>query len=383
MSDRMPAWLRVAAGLAAAALLAACPSGTDDLEPYDVAARGPYFVGYQQTTITYQPEGDDAPREIYLAYWYPTEETAGTAPRYQGLIYREEVLLDAPVAPVGEAPVLVFSHGMASFAEQSWFLVEHFASHGFLVVAPNHPGSTLMDGFEVDPRSGLYRPLDISAVLDHLEALPASDPLSALVSDRIVLAGHSFGGYTTLAVSGAAYAVDALADECEAGEADERFCAFVSEEDDAVFREGFHDPRVLAGIPLTPAGGSIFRDGVAEVAVPQMVMTGAQDITTPNETEGDPIFEGLVGEDHIRLDFDLADHLTFSNVCEAFGPAVPEEFANCDEAHEIIAEDSHPVIAAYALAFARRHLLGDRSNDDLLDGTRIIGSDFVLSTKGP
>lgn len=46
---------------------------------------------------------------------------------------------NAPAADIGKCPTLVFSHGGFSFLQQNTVLMEHLASHGYLVVSISHP----------------------------------------------------------------------------------------------------------------------------------------------------------------------------------------------------------------------------------------------------
>jgi predicted dienelactone hydrolase len=101
----------------------------------------------------------DEKRELYVQIWYPGEIAEGgeLAPRtmWQELYRGDRDLFtfftgylrgiethsyrDIPMARAQEAyPVIVFSHGIVSFAEQNTLLMEHLASHGYVVVAISH-----------------------------------------------------------------------------------------------------------------------------------------------------------------------------------------------------------------------------------------------------
>ncbi len=86
--------------------------------PWSVDEPGPYPVGYHEGELTYDVDGVGA-RTLRVVYWYPTfDERGGT--NYNGLYLRSTVHLDAAPAIDEPAPVLVFSHGSTSFAEQSF-----------------------------------------------------------------------------------------------------------------------------------------------------------------------------------------------------------------------------------------------------------------------
>ncbi len=352
----------------------------------DWSAPGPYRVGFRTSSVTYDPTDGSAARTLRLVAWYPTTATTGDAVAYQGILPAPGVLGNAPPADIGPRPMLVFSHGNTSFAEQSIFLTEFFASHGYLVVAPDHTGNTFGSGGSV----GIFhwRPDDLRGVLDYVEALstetsPTSDPfapLAAMVSDKIVVAGHSFGGYTALAAAGGQWDVDLLLAYCTSNSLPLNGCAAVAD-NEALYRTGFLDPRVDAIIPMTPGAVLLFgTDGLDAITVPTLLMTAAMDSTTPNSSDGDPAWEGLKKRAHnVRLDFATAGHFTFSDACSLAAIGVPVGEADGCGAGFIPPADAQKAINAYALAFAELHLAGDASGQDLLDGTRTIEPDITLS----
>lgn len=340
-------------------------------KPWDITKQGPYNVGYQLTSLTYNAKPNERERTLELAIWYPTlQPKGGRVARYLKLLTRPEVIDSPPIAPEGKFPVLVFSHGNGSLGEQSYFMTEYFTSHGWIVLAPYHTNNTVKDNVgSVNYRSSLDRPQDITAVIDWLEDVPEDHIFYKRYTDELVLSGHSFGGYTTLASSGATFAIDKIVEACAQGQIEQRLCdAFADEQDLNVFREGFLDPRIKVAIPQTPAGAFFFGEGVAKITTPTLLMTGALDKSLPNVEEGDPIWENMNGStEHLRLDFKRGGHFTFSNMCELF-PSVAQVKDDGCSPDFIPFMDAFPIINLYSMAFVRFHLFADMSQNGLLSG---------------
>ncbi|HMV68230.1 MAG TPA: alpha/beta fold hydrolase, partial [Myxococcota bacterium] len=246
-------------------------------EPIDPVAwseaEGPWRVGYRVSSVTYDAPAGTGERALRLALWYPTEAEQGREPRYLGLFSAPGVL-DAPPAAPGPFPVVVFSHGHQGYAESVGNLMAFFASRGWVVAAPDHTGNTSFDGADRDTEIYFQRPADISAVLDHV--LGGGEPDLPAVEPRVLGIGHSFGGYTMLALAGAAWDVDGLEVTCAAGGSG--ICSTWSEAYADQFRLGAWEDRI-SGVVLL-AGGDFDRFGAAgigQIEVPVEQMTGGLD----------------------------------------------------------------------------------------------------------
>jgi predicted dienelactone hydrolase len=354
--------------------------------PWPVDERGPYSVGYTEREITYNPRGQDEPRTLRVAIWYPTfEDEQG---EYQYAVYydifrRVEVLADVPVAVDEPMPLLVFSHGNASLAEQSYFMTETYASRGWVVASPDHTGNTLRDtGGAINLEAAVFRPQDLSAVIDDMLALPDDHKLNGLVDgEHIAVSGHSFGAVTTLAIAGAGFDVDDLVSGCDAGEIDPDMCDMVSNPDYVdVFREGFLDDRIDVAMPQAPGGYVAFQEGLADIEMPTLVFTGGMDATLPNDEEGDPIWAAMEGSQHMRVNLPKAGHFTFSNMCDLVGGVDQIENDGCSE--EFIEPTlAYDIVNAYTLAWSRYHIFGEDHVEDLVMGQDMPWSEVELSRK--
>lgn len=334
--------------------------------------RGPYNVGFETMTVTLQRKKDGKEENVDLrtVIWYPTRDESGPEARYT-VINREGVYAGADPAPVDDMPVLIFSHGNGGIAEQNYFQSEFLASRGWAVVSPEHTGNTIKSGASINIKAAIYRPQDISAVLDRLENLKEDNPLHGKLSDKIAMSGHSFGGYTTLANAGAEYAVEELTDGCENGTVNQDYCdIFTKEGRPELFKKGFYDDRIDVAIPQAPAGNQIFQNGLKKLQIPTMLFTGGMDRTLPNEQEGDPIWEQMKGDQHRRMNLPKAGHFTFSNMCSKFSN-VSDQIKNDGCSDDFIdPARAHEIINTYSLAFARYHLFDDQKAKAVIDGDR-------------
>jgi dienelactone hydrolase len=180
------------------------------------------------------------------------------------------VRVRVPTHPTGPCPVIVFSHGLGGSREGYWLLTEEWASAGFTVIQPSHPGSdtaTLkeagllgakdaMRAAVADPAVLTGRPRLMSRLIDLLPEIRAKLPEwnGAFDAARIGVAGHSFGAWTTQAVAGVRFAVPG-------------------------HPESFADPRPRAFIAMSPNGPSPLQPpGAWDAATrPMLLMTGTED----------------------------------------------------------------------------------------------------------
>ena len=112
----------------------------------------------------------------------------------------------------GPFPLVVFSHGFASDIDKYDALFEHWASHGYIIIAPYHlDGGGSLRGIFNSVRYGTENLIaarvdDMRLILDHLDKL---DELQTGLSqhidrEHIAAAGHSFGAFTAQQFGGAA-----------------------------------------------------------------------------------------------------------------------------------------------------------------------------------
>ncbi len=220
----MPTPIAVAADSPAAAASQPPQEGLRPDAP-EFAKHGPFWVGYKPIVIG---EGSDHPLEASL--WYPALNPRGAKEEitYPMTLKMPLEPIDAPTVAYGHAlqdaevdasaapyPLVVFSPGFGVNAVWYNTLLEHYASHGFIVLAPEH-----VEQFDPEYsdiwKASIDRPLDIKRTLDYAEQItaPGGDMAGLIDMQHVAVAGHSSGGYTALAMAGAQYDLDAFNARC-------------------------------------------------------------------------------------------------------------------------------------------------------------------------
>lgn len=356
---------------------------------------GPFEVGYREFSITYSEAGTMGDREVLLRVWYPAQSDSGAGPaRYSvgGVIdLPAGIALDAPpVSDDENLPFVIYSHGNGGEGLLAYPYGELMASHGWVLVAPNHTGNTAFD-FLDDPdpftRSALDRPNDISTIIDEFESGLVGDELAGKAdTSSVFLFGHSFGGYTTFVSGGTDVDFDELEMGCEGAMSDD--CDLIANPAvEAAYRAGFLDERIVALAPQAPAIGPIAEGQLAELEIPSMLMSGLLDQTTTQEESADPAWMELDHPDDLWVEMPTGAHFTFITIChdltqdllDFFRPDAGED--GCGPEF-IDTQEAIPVLAAYVLAFGRRHVLGQTEWDPILTGPPLGNEgDFIVRVK--
>jgi dienelactone hydrolase len=169
-------------------------------------------LGDRPVTVWYPAvAGSEAgrPKATYdLRSFLPAAEQAKVAASTSA-VFTMDAFADLPAAP-GSFPLVVFSHGLGGYRQQSSFLTTALASWGFVVAAPEHRSRDLTAVLEGRLAAGPSDVDDLRQTIALLaaESARAGSSLQGRVdATRLALVGHSAGG-------GAAFQ---LADDPSAG----------------------------------------------------------------------------------------------------------------------------------------------------------------------
>ncbi|MEL7034397.1 MAG: alpha/beta hydrolase [Cyanobacteria bacterium J06592_8] len=190
-------------------------------------------------------------------------------------------------------PVIVISHGLASDRSRFEDLAIHLASYGFAVAVPQHPGSDyqalqqLLAGERneiFDINQFIDRPRDISYLLNHLEGLNKKQFNHQLNLEKVGVWGHSFGGYTALALAGATIDFDKLKADCTPENKIVNPSMFLQCRALELPQEEyqFRDPRVKAVVVLNPVNSGLLGElGLSKISIPVMMGASSGDLLAP------------------------------------------------------------------------------------------------------
>jgi len=272
-----------------------------------------------------------------------------------------------PKDSVGRLPVILFSHGLGGSREGYEYLGMHWAGCGYISVHLQHVGSDdavwkgkapaeITEALAAAARNlknAADRPRDVSFAIDRLTELDrdAAFPLNGRLDlQRIGVAGHSFGGFTTMAIAG---------------------------QDFGSIRMG--DPRVKAAIEMsTPVARPFQREyAYKKITIPVFHMTGTRDDSPIGETKASERripFDLMDAAETCLLVFKDGDHMVFS------GRVRPDETK--------MAQDAvfQRLICAGSTAFWDAWLKGDgAAHTWLMDGgfARLLANEGTFEKKMP
>lgn len=274
----------------------------------DLRQAGPF--PWQHTTLNLQDPGRSfaignsppSARPVITDLYLPQPTSQQAA--------QPSLLQSAVVQPNQSIPVIVISHGLGSNRQAFGHVAEHLASYGFAVVAIEHPGSNtayqqaLFQGQtdEMFQSSEFVdRPLDVTFALDQLQQLNQSGQLSGQLSGQVNartvpiplnlnlaqvgVIGHSFGGYTALALAGAPIDFNQLNQNCLSTIAYYNISLLLqcrALELPRTSQINLRDPRVAAVIPVNPVASAVFGPrSIGQIQIPVLIGTGSEDPVAP------------------------------------------------------------------------------------------------------
>ena len=230
----------------------------------------------------------------------PTTAGEQTVSRKTTVFYdksrKRYIPLDIYTAKQTQGPLVIMSHGFASDRRFLRYLAKHLASYGITVVSIEHQGSDIrallktatgIKFSQILPSAEFIdRPQDISFVLNQLTLLnkETTQFKGKFNTQKVSMIGHSFGGYTALALAGASLDLKALRRFCEQqlplkrSPADWLQCAAGEL---PYPRRNFKDNRIKQIILFNPIIGELFGNNLSQIKIPTLMLSASEDGITP------------------------------------------------------------------------------------------------------
>ena len=300
-------------------LLAACAPSQGEYTvapdiPFPLSEPGPYYTGIIEE-YTYVDESRNG-REVYLAIRYPAKEETDALNRRNAPANKRE-------APY---PLVLTEYDTGSIV-----IDDHLVSHGFVMVEVDGDYPEGFDPSE-DELEGQWNvglldgPRDLLFALDQLSANPPEGLEGIIDTDHTGVVGYSYGGFNSLAVSGARVDPEFYQERCSDIDSIDPPLSdyYISYYCDLAARwEGFEahdgsgisvsgdslwqpltDGRILAVMPMGPEGAFLYGERGLEAADrPTMIIAGTADDVTNYDLEAAYTFEHLGTPDSILISF--------------------------------------------------------------------------------
>lgn len=242
-----------------------------------------------------------------------------------GVFYGTPAGKDAPHLD-GTFPMIVMSHGAGGNAGQFGWIAAALAEAGYVVVLPNHPGTTSRKASAEAAVRVWERPADITAVIDHIAA--NAQDYAFIDTTRIGALGFSAGGYTAMAVAGARVNPDLLQSFCDDGDHGMSDCAFLARGgvdlhalDLSPAAQDLRDPRIRTAIIVDPGIiSTVTEESLRAISIPMLIL---------NLGDEDKVPDGVYARDAANLvataDYQIvpdATHFSFLAQCKAKGATI-------------------------------------------------------------
>jgi len=217
-----------------------------------------------------------------------------------------------------EAPLVVLSHGLGADRASFAYLAQHLASYGFAVAALEHPGSnsawleSLLNGDReaaIKPGEALERPRDVTFLLDRL----ARDYGQRIDTQRVGIVGHSFGGYTALALTEAKLNFEQLERRCRGLGRTLNISLLLQCQLQQLPQQdyGLQDERIAAVVAVNPFASAVFGESqLQRIETPTLIVSSTEDTITPALAEQIRPFSWLSGDDRYLALMQGATHFS-------------------------------------------------------------------------
>lgn len=302
--------------------------------------------------------------DVDFDIWYPAmpggkSVTVGG----NGVFYGTPAGRDAP-HQAGRFPMVIISHGAGGNAGQFGWIASELAQAGFVVVLPNHPGTTTGNASAEAAVRVWERPADVSAVLDEITANAGDYPY--IDTDSISILGFSAGGYTAMATSGARVDPDLLQSFCDETDHGMSDCAFLAHFgidlhalDLSPAAQDLRDPRIKAAVVVDPGIiETITAESLSGIDIPMLILNLGEEGAIPEGVYARGAAELIPNATYSIVED--AIHFSFLAQCKPRGAQIlineNELDPLCDDAGGRPREEIHDEVSDRIVAFLQSNI---------------------------
>jgi predicted dienelactone hydrolase len=283
-------------------------------------------IGFRETELD-----AGGPRPLHVSMWYPTNDRGKTVTVGENRAFKGIAAVRDGGSDTKTRPLVLLSHGYGgSWRNLNW-LAGELVRQGYIVAAPDHPGTTTFNKDPVQAAQLWERPHDLSRVVDMLRKDPA---LAGEVDmNRIAAIGHSLGGWTVAALAGVRFDVERFDRDCRTNSSP-RACSLKEElgiernrNAKTEIEENLGDPRVRAFVSLDLGLARGFSpESLAAVHAPFLVIGAGTDIgDMPAKLESGYFAAHLPKASSQYVEIADAMHFSFMQPCKPGAMALIEE----------------------------------------------------------
>jgi predicted dienelactone hydrolase len=246
----------------------------------------------------------------------------------------------------------MFSHGAGGNGSVYAWFGEYLAARGYFVAMVYHYRANTFDSSALYVRNRIWqRPRDVALHISHL--LQHKDWGPQIDLDKIGVAGHSQGGFTSLWVGGATVNPDLFLAYQRGWKNNQMVPTYIRDQmtADAEPARNVRDARVKAAFAMAPGdiqGFGMDEAGLRNMAIPAYLIVGASDTTTPPKENAEFAARHIP---HAQLDVlpGPVNHEIFGNECDQVGrDNYPEA---CSDAAGVDRATLHAYIGEAAVKF--------------------------------
>ncbi len=302
--------------------------------------------------------------DVDFNVWYPSEPGGKTVTiGGNGVFYGTPAGRSAPHRQ-GQFPAIIISHGAGGNAGQFGWIASQLAEAGYVVILPNHPGTTSRNASAEAAVRVWERPADVTAVIDEITSNPEAYPF--IDSQRFGMLGFSAGGYTAMAASGARVDPALLQTFCDGTDHGMSDCAFLAHFDVDLHSmdlspasQDLHDPRIQTSVIIDPGiVSTLTQESLSEIDIPMLIINlGDEDLVPDGVYAREAANQISTATYLVSPD---ATHFSFLAECKPKGAAILEREGEmdllCDDAGGRSRSEIHSDLTSRIIPYLNQNL---------------------------